>query len=288
MKKILVHLHVYYHDQVDYFIDKLKNITGVEYDLVVTYSETNKETIEKIRNFKPEAEFFSTENLGYDIWPFIRVIKSTNLSNYDFVVKLHTKRPVKKCTVNVIPLKGYEWRDALVDGILYSPDHFSKLIKMMGENKNIGMVSNLLTFSKRNWDSYSPGIKKEMDKLGLEIKSNYFCMGTMFIARADVLLPLQTDKITRETFLDTINDRERDFKSSHYYERLISVLPAALGKKHLALSPRRKDSLVIKLTRFFESPFRWIFCIEKKGPEKRKFMRIAGIEFFIEPEKHKS
>ena len=285
MSKILTHLHVFYHDQVDYFIEKLKNINGINWDLVVTFSSPSAETEAKIRKFKPDAVFLQTENIGYDIYPFIHVIRNINLDEYDYVIKLHTKRAVRKCRVNVIPLKGWEWRNALVDGVLYSPGHFKKVIQTLEQNPDVGMISNLLTYSKRNWDSYSPWIENEMKKLGLECKDNHFCMGTMMIARSSVLKPLQNPLITRETFLDTISDTQRDFKSAHYYERLISVLPASFGLHHLPLSPRKRDAAWINLVRFPEKPFRWIFCIEKKGPQKRKFLRIFGLEFFLEPPK---
>lgn len=284
MSRILVHLHIYYHSQVDYFIEKMKNIQGVEWDLVVSFSQKDTDTLDKILKFKPDVKFFEVENLGYDILPFIEVIKSSDLSAYDYVVKLHTKRDVKKCAVNVIPLRGYEWRNALVDGVLYSPGHFCKVIDILEKNKEIGMISNLLTYSKRNWDSYSPWIEKEMHKLGLECKGDHFCMGTMFIARASVLRPLQSPLITKETFRDTIDDKERDFKSAHYYERLISVLPYSFGLTHIPVSPRKSDALLIKLARFPEKPFRWMFCIEKKGPQKRKFIRIFGMEFYLQKE----
>ena len=70
--KLLVHFHVYYHDQVDYFIEKMSNINGCDWDLYVTMSEMNPETVGKLRQFKPSAVFIKIENLGYDVWPFIK------------------------------------------------------------------------------------------------------------------------------------------------------------------------------------------------------------------------
>jgi len=47
-KKLLVHLHLYYHDQLDNMIEKLKNIQICEWDLYVTTCEYNKDMYEKI------------------------------------------------------------------------------------------------------------------------------------------------------------------------------------------------------------------------------------------------
>lgn len=288
MKRLLVHFHIYYHEQVDYFIQKMKNISGVEWDLVVTFSQRNEETVSKLDAFKPGVKYMELENLGYDIWPFIHVVKNTALGDYDYVIKIHTKREVRKCAANVIPLKGYQWRDALVDGMLFSRSHFQKILTLFRENPGVGMVSNLVTYSKRNWDTYAPRIAEELSRLGLESRGNHFCMGTMFMARSEVLLPLQSPKITPEIFIDTIADKERDFKSAHYYERLISVLPQAQNMEHRPVVVRKKEKVLISLARFIEVPFRWAFSIEKKGPEKRKFIRILGLEFYIQPPKNRA
>lgn len=282
MNKLLVHLHIYYHEQVDYFISKFGNINGIDWDLAVTYSDPNPVTINKIKDFKPDTKFIKVENFGYDIWPFIFLIKNINLSDYKYIIKLHTKRSVRRCAANVIPMKGLKWRDSLVDGVLFSPQYFSKILNKLERNPHIGMISNLMTYSKRNWDSYYPWISKELERLKLKCNGNHFCMGTMFIARSSAFLPLQTDIINKEIFQDTLKDTKRDFTSAHYYERLLSVLPSASGLKHIPMSPRLNEWLIIKAVRIIEKPVRWIFGIEKKGEEKRKFVRILGMEFFIQ------
>lgn len=283
MKKLLVHLHIHYHDQVDYFIEKLKNVKGIDWDLYVSLTNWEEGTVKKIKDFKPDSKINLVENLGYDIWPFINVIKEINLDDYELIIKLHTKRNVRRCAANVIPMKGYEWRDALVDGILYSKEYFSEILKDFNRDPSIGMISNLKTYSKRNWDSYFPKVKEELGKIGLEANGNHFCMGTMFIARSSIFNPLKNPVINEETFKDTLYDQKRDFTSAHYYERLLSILPESQGLRHMAKSPVLKEKIWIKSARILEKPVRWIFGIEKKGPQKRKFMRILGIEFYIEP-----
>lgn len=285
MNKVLVHLHLYYHDQTDYFISKLKNISLADWDLVVTYTKSEPTNFSKLIAINPNTKFQKVENIGYDIWPFIYVIKQTDLSKYEYIIKLHTKRSVKKCIANVIPMRGFEWRDSLVDGVLYTSDYFTKILNKFENNPSIGMISNLKTYSKRNWNSYSPRVAEELDKLRLKSHENHFCMGTMFIARAHIFKPLQTENINQILFEDTINDQKRDFTSAHYYERLLSVLPSAMGYKHLPASPKKREQLIIKAIRILEKPVRWIFGIEKKGLDKRKFIRIFGIEFYIQKQK---
>ena len=57
MKRLLVVLHVYYHEQVDWFIDRLSNIAGCEWDLIVTFSEDSLKSRRKFQSFKPDARF---------------------------------------------------------------------------------------------------------------------------------------------------------------------------------------------------------------------------------------
>ena len=83
MSRLLVHLHIYYHNQVDYFIGKMKNITDCEWDLLVTFSEYDSQTEALIKEFKPSAAFLKVENVGYDVWPFISVLKKIDFSRYD-------------------------------------------------------------------------------------------------------------------------------------------------------------------------------------------------------------
>ena len=116
--KLLVHLHIYYHNQVDYFIKKLSNIHGCDWDLIVTYVEENNESFNKIKNFKPDAQFKKAENIGYDVWPFIQVLRQIDLNDYDYIIKLHTKNCSSK--PDIFNKTGYYWRDHLVNPLIGS------------------------------------------------------------------------------------------------------------------------------------------------------------------------
>ena len=48
-KHVLVHLHLFYYEQTDYFIKKLANINNCNWDLFVTYVEEDKKSIDKIK-----------------------------------------------------------------------------------------------------------------------------------------------------------------------------------------------------------------------------------------------
>ena len=93
-KHVLVHLHLFYYEQTDYFIKKLANINNCNWDLFVTYVEEDKKSIDKIKLFKPDTIFKKVENYGYDIYPFIEIIKSNNFGHIE--IRLYSKNPHKK------------------------------------------------------------------------------------------------------------------------------------------------------------------------------------------------
>ena len=92
--RLLVHFHIYYLQHVDYFLGMMKNINSVRWDLFVTSPHIDEATENKIKEFKPDARIEHVPNEGYDIWPFIYMVKSICLEDYDCILKLHTKGPL--------------------------------------------------------------------------------------------------------------------------------------------------------------------------------------------------
>lgn len=278
MKRLLVHLHVFYHEQIDYFINKLKNINGIEWDLFVTYSEGNDTTSEKLKALKPDVKFMRVENYGYDVWPFIKLIKATDLSGYDYVLKLHTKRWLKRCKPNIIMLKGYDWRNALVDGILYDKSHFRKVLNMFKTQPDLGMVSSLLTNVTR--DYYDKEVAEELKRLGLKKKEKSLCMGTMFMMRSEILGFLKSNLITEEMFKDEPTHSGTYFQTPHLYERIFSHLAINQGFRKKTVCPRKGDYFKIKFTKIFEPVGKFFFSCEREGSRRDKVIRIFLIKVY--------
>lgn len=282
MSKLLVLLHIYYHEQTDYFLEKLKNINGVEWDLVVTSPTFDEATEKKIKEFKPETSFLGVRNCGYDIWPFIKAVQCVDLSQYDYVMKLHTKRDVESFyKINHTKMAGSRWRDALVDSLLHSPEYFKRLIGMFEKNPRLGMVSALLTQSNNAWDIYEGKLGREFKRLNLPLRKGLIALGTMFMARADVFTPLQKDWLTADYFSDQNPVSGSNFSKSHIYERLLSLLPVSMDMTHKGVSPSRLQTYWLSGRRAMKGPMEWMFGLYRKGPYHRKAMRIMGFEFYI-------
>ena len=186
--KICVHLHIYYTEQIPYMLKQLKNIVDCDWDLFVTISEDKKEFVNKILEFKPDAKILLVDNSGYDIVPFIKVLKSIDLSDYDYILKLHTKgyQKYSKCDVGA----GYAWRDVLVESLIGTKKIFNDCLKLFEQSKTIGVIgaktcildSNKLYYEEDNelYDSVSR-------ELNVSIPKGHFVAGTMFLCRAHLM-----------------------------------------------------------------------------------------------------
>ena len=122
MKKLAVHLHLYYKEQVPQIIKYLKNLTGIEYDLYITMVEDDSEVRLSIQKEFPQSQIWIVENRGYDIGPFIDFLHHINLDDYEYVLKLHTKRKLKGsyCYFNKRRFNLSSWSKILYETLIGS------------------------------------------------------------------------------------------------------------------------------------------------------------------------
>lgn len=235
--KILVHLHLYYNNQVDYIISKLKNICDCDWDLVVTYVNDDSKCHEKIKQLKQDAKFIKVENLGYDILPFLKLIKDVNLDEYDYVLKIHTKneRNILFSNNSKIPklyLKDFEWRNLLFDALLSSKKRFRCNLKKISDH-HIGFIGNgILCFDIRksnNTDSNSL-LKELKNKLNVSTDYNYFIAGTMFLIKASILNRLKCVDLDDER-LYVYPQTGNCGTYLHAFERIFTILTIDEGYK---------------------------------------------------------
>ena len=277
--KLLVHLHLYYHNQIDYFIEKLSNIEGCDWDLYVTYVEENPKTFEKIKNLKPETKFFKVKNIGYDIWPFIQIIRQVELKNYDYVIKLHTKAKSKQnIEIGDLPaISGFFWRDELVNSILHSKMHFKNILKIIDKNKNIGFVSSKFFYipignilpedNEMLWDL--------KEKLGIKSNLNYFLAGTMFMIKSNLLEIIKKSEIKEDDFPQK-SASNGNSTIAHTIERIFAMI-CDMNKNEIYLIKTNKYYWKY-LQIYFENTIKEIFSIRNSDDKKHKILTILGIK----------
>ncbi len=205
-QKLLVHLHLYYQNQTDWFIKKLKNITD-HYDLWVTITEENNETIQKIKQFKPDANILKVENRGFDVYPFIQVLNKINLDDYIWVLKIHTKNYREKSYIspNNIIYTGFGWRNDCIKPLIGNKFIYLKN-KFYMRNKKTGIIASKNMLTKYE---HIKNIKITREILKrLNIKYNHdklYPAGTMFFIRSNLLKPLLTLNLKKEDFPEIQN-----------------------------------------------------------------------------------
>ena len=230
-KKVLVHLHLFYHNQLDYMISRLKNICGCDWDLYVTVCEDNEKSIKKLRAFKPDVHIIKVENLGYDVWPFIQILRTVNINDYEYVLKLHTKASQGK------PIKTYAWRNALINCLLISKRQFKNLITDFNRNKSLGFAGR-----STYWVNFSGEVAEEqnmlnlmMKRLNLRYNTNLYLSGTIFFARMSIFRRVVESDISEKDFA-RFSQTGSNSTNAHVLERIFSFLAPTYGLKNVRLT----------------------------------------------------
>ena len=283
MKKILVILHVYYHDHISYFIDKMKNINGCEWDLIVTYSEENQRTNNKFRNFKPDVKFVMVDNSGYDVWPFIQTIKAIDLSGYDYILKLHTKN-INNPSIKLNGLKqtGHRWRNMIVDSMLKSQKQFSKCLKRLESNPNIGMICCYELFvsltDRIPEDTYM--LEEEAARIGLQIKKGKFCAGTMFMVRPECLKVILDAEFTPEMW---VAGKSHSIGTlAHVYERILCFAVLDAGYICNTITANRMKAIKVLVHRRVGKVLKSVFTVDRRATDRKKYMILFGKRIMLE------
>ena len=280
--KLLVHLHIYYHDQLDWFLEQLSYIAGCPWDLVVTWSGEHPQSETAVRAFRPDARILPVNNVGYDIWPFLHVLQTTDLTAYDWVMKLHTKNTDARTNkINGIKLSGTQWRDSLVLPLLESPRQFQRVLRQMEKHPRCGMICSgfLIRQPSRYLPEDSVDLEKEMRRIGLESQDRRFCAGAMFLARTAAYFPLQHIALSETDF--EAGTSHTIGTLAHTYERIISIAISAAGYTLVPADYRRLSYACWRIGRCVGALLKNIFALNHSKIDGRKYLTLFGFTFSI-------
>lgn len=200
MKPILVHVHVYYDYLWDEISECIKNLSSYDYDLRVTIVNDDANLIKRIKTVFPHASIAVVPNLGFDIGPFIYVINSVDLSDYSYIIKLHTKRNILRRD-SLYWFYGTKWREALLN-FIKSSQNVNKVIFQMESNPKIGMHGPNIAIFNKYCDDGKAQIETSsfLRKNGLKACHYKFVAGAMFIVKSELLKKITDLKLTQEDF----------------------------------------------------------------------------------------
>jgi lipopolysaccharide biosynthesis protein len=210
-RKILVCLHLYYINQADMFAGKIRSaLSNYDYDLFVTVNDHNAETEQKFISFKPDAKFIIVKNLGADIFPFITVLNFINLEDYDYIIKLHTKKIYDKSDAPYSPnfftyIERQFWSDYLTSFL--TSENMEKILINFEQNKKLGMVADYRVIL-RNFKRHRriTTITRDLLKAQKLSRKITYPAGTMFVARARVFDLLKRLNLTESDFHEYSSD----------------------------------------------------------------------------------
>lgn len=233
-QRVAIIVHFHYPELVGELVRSVKNVTEVA-DCEVFATASNSQALVEAERWMHEAGIHADcrliENRGYDVGPFFEVLNRIDLSAFDYVVKLHTKRNLFGI-VNCLPLMGASWRKKLLR-FVSSPRLIATALSEMERDSTIGMIGhgNIVL---RVADDYSGidwrKVEAALSSLGLKhpcLRKGGFVAGTMFLARASALA-MFSGKVDLNTF-PLMSVREDDTSPAHVYERVLGLAVEAQG-----------------------------------------------------------
>ena len=223
--RIAVIVHVFYPEFWPELARCIRNIDG-DRDLFVTF--VDETAVEGARRDFPDAHFVRCENRGYDVWPFLKVVQELDLTAYDCIVKLHTKRDVVddfKYEFNHAVFNGSAWREFLL-GFVKTPKAWRKTLKALAR-PSIGLVADRHVILRRR-DVPIARTRETFDRaaelLGLSVEemrhAGQYVAGTMFAVKPAALRPLLKRTFTADDF---------ELPQGHLTETFAHVLERAMG-----------------------------------------------------------
>lgn len=239
MSRTAIIVHVFYPELWPELRACIRNVSE-PHDVFVTFSDAA--SVETARRDMPEAKFVPCENRGYDIWPFLKVLKSLPSGAYDRVVKLHTKRDVLddfRYRFNHALFNGSAWRDYLL-AFLRTPEAWRKTVSVLSK-PDVGMVADRHVVMRRG-DVPLERTKASFDRaaglLGLSAeemaKGGQYVAGTMFAAKFVALEPVRRMDFSADDFEPPQGHQTETF--AHAMERALGLSVSAAGMRIAAFN----------------------------------------------------
>lgn len=221
--RCLVVLHLFYEKSWIEINEYLKSLAPYSFDLIITATKNriSSETFDRIKQEYPKAQILIMENRGFDLLPFLTVIKNMDLSKYDVVFKLQSKSTKRKFIHIYRQLfLRRDWFVNLYEGIL-SGKNVHQTIDALYNKEEIGLVAaaNLIVRDPKHKENLIQIMAKQR---GLACCDEYsFVAGTCFAIKAKCLKAIQDFHFENEEFESWIPSRGLSF--AHFVERYLCI-----------------------------------------------------------------
>jgi len=284
--KTLCIVHVFYPEFWPELAECIRNVDE-SLDLIVTYVDETKGIPELVAKDFPDARCILCENRGFDIWPFLKALGTVDLSGYSILVKLHTKRDVKRdgrpLVFNHCDFSESAWREYLL-GFIHDAESWRET-KARLALADVGMVADRHVILRRD-DTPWFGTRHTMDRALALVEELYgfpsrkgaqFVAGTMFAARPSIFAKLLARGWTADDFVNSVHDNTEQM--AHVLERAMGVVVSAEG---LRIESPRGDlgrwRIKMAVLDFLKAIPGFFWSNENK--DGRRIVKVCGISIY--------
>lgn len=222
MKPILIHCHIFYSELWKELKQCILNVSPYPFELYVTMVEKHPNLERDIRKTFPKAHLEVVANRGYDIGPFVHILNKVNLDKYSYVIKLHTKRDMRRVDIGFRRMHSSIWRENLLQPFK-SSELFKKYMDCFESNPQVGMQANykLIVHHDIYDNEAQKAMKNWLKKHHLPKIKYAFVGGTMFIVQAHLFKFFQNLNIQLSDFPEPkMLKNYHESQLAHIMERL--------------------------------------------------------------------
>ena len=228
--KVLAIVHVYYKDMWNELEECLRIISTMD-ELTIFITTCNEDEVfsARVKTIFPEATVQSVANKGYDLWPFMYVMNQVDPSDYDILVKLHTKRDISDGSrLKGAYVSGGRWRNLLLS-FCSTPENW-ELTRKRFQDPKTGMVAHHQLCFKQNQDpcpEHYSKLPSLLSSMGLSWpRQGRYVAGSMFATRASLFNVFRV-RFSEDEF--PIPDKSHTEGLPHTLERLLGFAVSAQG-----------------------------------------------------------
>ena len=259
-KLIAVHLHLYYSDLLDEFIDYLNNIP-YPFDLFVSCREESniqeiKQSLKTIQNVK-SLYCQTTINRGRDLAP-LYVQFGKKISKYEYLLHIHTKKSLYSGK------ERYGWREYSLDCLLGSPKTVELVFSLFASEHDVGLfmpeIYDDVPEMAMDWLANASQGRRILNALSIPFEDGIFTypVGSFFWAKMDAVRPLFDHGFKYNDFPEETG--QTDGTTAHALERVLAFVVKHRGHK-IAIHDCRDELITVGHTL---KPFSAYFNLDVK------------------------
>jgi lipopolysaccharide biosynthesis protein len=234
--KLAVAVHLYYVEMWPYIMKQLENIP-VPYDLFVTLNKRDAGFTPQTSGNIDQVHCYVMPNRGRDVLPFLYVARRIQVSGYEYILKLHSKKSKHR-------EDGSTWFSDVLTSLTPDPDTITAIFKHLDDNAGMVGPLNHAVSLKRHMGSNKEILKHFITKIydentAMKVTEKspelypYFG-GTMFWARVDAFSGILGLYLMPDDFQS--EHGQIDGTAAHAIERLFGAMVKLDGKKLYVVS----------------------------------------------------